>query len=103
MSQLAHVDVVDSAHVRLHTNVGLAEEPATLGGGRGRRWVLDLRSGGGARLAHGVGAVHDGGIGGYSGMGALEWTCLESLAKRVNGGYMDCLCCCGCDEGGGGI
>jgi len=61
-----------SAHVRLHTNVGLAEEPATLGGGGGRRWVLDLRSGRGARLAHGVGAVHDGGVGGYNGMCVLE-------------------------------
>ena len=47
---------------REHTNVGLAKEPATLGGGRRRRWVLDLRGGGSARLAHGVGAVHDGGV-----------------------------------------
>lgn len=85
MSQLAHVDTVYSAHMILHTNVGLAEEPATLGGGGGRRWVLDLRSGGGARLAHGVGAVHDGGVGGCSGMCVLEWTRLESLAKRVIG------------------
>lgn len=70
MSQLAHVDTVYSAHIISHTNVGLAEEPATLGGGGGRRWVLDLRSGGGARLAHGVGAVHDGGVGGCS------WMCV---------------------------
>ena len=61
MSQLAHVDTVDSAHVMLRTNVGLAKEPATLGGGGGRRWVLDLRGGGSARLAHGVRAMHDGG------------------------------------------
>jgi hypothetical protein len=45
-----------------HTNVGLAKEPAALGGGRRRRWVLDLRGGGSARLAHGVCAVHDGGV-----------------------------------------
>lgn len=52
----------------LHTNVGLAEEPATLGGGGGRRWVLNLRGGGGARLAHRVGAVHVGGVGGCNEM-----------------------------------
>jgi hypothetical protein len=45
-----------------HTNVGLAKEPAALGGGRRRRWVLDLGGGGSARLAHRVGAVHDGGV-----------------------------------------
>jgi len=95
--------MADSAHMILHTNVGLAKEPATLGGGGGRRWVLDLRGGGSARLAHGVGAVHDGGVGGYSGMCVLKWTRLDLLARRVNGGYTDCLCCCGCDEGGGGI
>ena len=72
MSRLAHDDVVDSMRAMLHTNVGLAEEPATLGGGRGRRWVLDLRSGGSARLAHRVGTVHDGGCGGYNGMGVIE-------------------------------
>ena len=81
--------MVNSAHVMLRTNVGLAKEPATLGGGGGRRWVLDLRSGGGARLAHGVGAVHDGGVGGCDGMGLLEQIGLEFGAKRVNGGYMD--------------
>jgi hypothetical protein len=96
--------VVISAHVILHTNVGLAKEPATLGGGGGRRWVLDLRSGGGARLAHGVGAVHGGGVGGCSGMGMSEGTRVESGIKRVNGGEYGLLCCCGCDdEGGGGI
>lgn len=47
--------------MRSHTNVGLAKEPASLGGGRGRRGVLDLRRSRGARLAHRVGAVHVGG------------------------------------------
>jgi hypothetical protein len=58
--------------VILHTNVGLAEEPASLGGGRGWRRVLDLRGGGSARLAHRVGAVHDGGVVGYNEMGILD-------------------------------
>lgn len=43
-----------------HTKVSLAKEPAGLGGGGRRRRVLDLRRRRGARLAHGVGAVHDG-------------------------------------------
>lgn len=93
--------------MRLHTNVGLAKESATLGGGRGRRWVLDLRSGGGARLAHGVGAVHDGGVGG------CWWVWWNGCVRVRLGGFWSeegrrgvyglLRCCCGCDEGGGGI
>jgi hypothetical protein len=57
-----------------HTNVGLAKEPAALGGGRRRRRVLDLRGGGSARLAHGVCAVHGGGVG---------WDCLWCVVWGV--------------------
>jgi hypothetical protein len=85
----------------LHTNVGLAEESASLGGGRGRRWVLDLRRGGGARLAHGVGAVHDGGVCGYSGMCLLDRTRLESCVRVSIRGVYGINCCCECGEGGG--
>ena len=42
------------------TDVGLAKEPVALGGGRGRRRMLDLRRRGGTRLAHGVRAMHGG-------------------------------------------
>ena len=89
--------------MRLHTNVGLAKEPAALGGGRGRRWVLDLRSGGGARLAHGVGAVHDGGVGvWWNGCVRVKLSGFWSKEGK-RGVYGLLCCCCGCDEGGGGI
>ena len=43
------------------TNAAFAEESARLGGRGWWRRVLNLRGGGSARLAHGVGAMHDGG------------------------------------------
>ena len=45
------------------TNATLAKESTRFGRGSGRRWILNLRGGGGARLAHRVGAMHDGSSG----------------------------------------
>lgn len=76
-----------SAHAALSlTNVGLAKEPAALGGG-GVGWgVLDLRGSGRARLAHAVGAVHDGGVGvGYE-MG-IRLLGRQELVRKDRDGY----------------
>lgn len=42
----------------LLTEAALAEKSTSLGAGSWRRWVLDLRRGGSARLAHGIGTMH---------------------------------------------